>query len=119
MFRWRRRKFKAAMRKAVAAIPEMELTSSQVSVLTFREAGGYDGEIHVRFTFNDIKKRTPDVREILAEKIAIVVDEWFPETKWWLPRIKWFPRTSLIEVWGNPFPKENGFHFIKRERWYC
>ncbi len=93
------------MREAVAAITEMELNSSQVSVLTFREAGGYDGEIHVLFTFNDKTERTPIVREILAEKIACVVDQWFRKTK-------------LIETWGNPFPKENGFYFIRKEREY-
>ncbi|MFA6255973.1 MAG: hypothetical protein WC606_02205 [Candidatus Absconditabacterales bacterium] len=99
-----RRKFKTAIREAVAAIPEMKLTTSEVSVLIFREAGGYDGEIHVRFTFNEKDERTQKVRETFAEEIAIVVD-------------KWFPKTNLIEVWGNPFPKENGFHYIRKEKW--
>jgi hypothetical protein len=103
MFKCRRRKFKAAVREAVAAIPEMELTTNQVSVLTFREAGGYNGEIHVRVTFNEKEERTPKVRDTLTEEIGNVVK-------------KWFPRTKLIEVWGNPFPQTNGFHWFRRER---
>lgn len=102
MFGWRRKKFKKEVREAAAAIPEMELTTSQVAVLTFREAGGCDGEIHVRFTFYETEKRTPKVRETLAKEIAKVVKEWFP-------------KTNLIEAWGNPFCKENGFYSIEDE----
>lgn len=105
MFRWRRKKFKTAIREAVAAIPEMQLKTSEVSVLTFREAGGYDKEIHVRFTFNEKNERTPEVRDILAQKIAEVIDKTFS--------------TKLIETWGNPFNQNNGFYYIKREKFYC
>ena len=94
------------MREAVAKIPEMKLTTSEVSVLTFREAGGYDKEIHIRFSFNDKDERTPEVRDILAQKIAEVVERFFPKTK-------------LIEAWGNPFYKDNGFHYIRKEKWEC
>lgn len=105
MFRCRRKKFKTAMREAVANIPEMKSTPSDVSVLTFREIGGYDGEIHVRVTFNEKDERTRKVKETLTEEIALVIE-------------KWFPKTNLIEVWGNPFPKENGFHYIRKVREY-
>ncbi|MEI6774267.1 MAG: hypothetical protein WCL18_05785 [bacterium] len=106
MWRWRRRKFKTAMREAVASIPKMQLTPSQVSVLTFREAGGFDGEIHVRCTFNEKEERTPEVRDILAQKIAEVTE-------------KFFHKTRLIEVWGNPCSKDNGFYSITNEKWEC
>ena len=106
MWSWRRRKLKAAMREAVASIPQMEITPSEVSVLTFRESGGFDKEIHVRFTFNEKNERTPEVRNVLAEKIAIVIEKWFPKTK-------------LIETWGNPFSQQNGFYCIRKEKWYC
>ncbi|MEI7919841.1 MAG: hypothetical protein WCH65_06855 [bacterium] len=102
MFKWRRRKFKAAVREAVAAIPEMKLRKDEVSVLTFREVGGYDGEIHVRFTFYETENRTPKVRENLAKEIAKVVK-------------KWFPKSNLIEAWGTPFCKENGFYSIEHQ----
>jgi hypothetical protein len=103
MWRWRRRNFKNAVKEAVANIPKMKLTTSEVSVLTFREAGGFDGEIHLRFTFNEKEERTIDVRESLAKDTAKVVDRFFPKTK-------------LIESWGNPFPKDNGFYYIRKER---
>ena len=106
MFSWRRKKLKREIREAVASVPAMQLTTSQVSVLTFREAGGHDGEIHVRFTFNEKEERTPYIRDILAQKIAEVTE-------------KFFPKTRLIETWGNPLPKDNGFYSITNEKWEC
>jgi hypothetical protein len=103
MWRWRRKKFKTAMRETVARIPVMKLTPSEVSVLIFREAGRFDGEIHVRVTFNEKDERTTEVRDALTQRIAIIITTWFPKTK-------------LIEVWGNPFSKENGFYFIRKEQ---
>lgn len=102
MFPWSRRKFKRTVREAVASIPEMEVSTREVSVLTFREAGGFDGEIHIRFTFNEKEERIPEVRHTLALKVAEVVNVRFP-------------RTKLIESWGNPFHQDNGFAWVRKE----
>ncbi len=106
MWSWRRKRLKREIREAVASVPEMRLTPSQVSVLTIREAGGYDGEIHLRFTFNEKEERTPDIRDVLAKKIAEVTEGFFPKTR-------------VMESWGNPFPKDNGFYSIIKEKWEC
>ena len=118
MTRWRRRRFKKAMMEAVANIPDMNLTPYKISVLTFREAGGFDGEIHAQITFNENEKRDENVRKELAKTVAEVIEKSFPKLRWWIPLFRLFSRESLIEVWGNPFPSTNGFFFIRHKREY-
>ncbi|MCX6822436.1 MAG: hypothetical protein NTX91_00365 [candidate division SR1 bacterium] len=93
-------KFKSMVRETIAAIPEMNLTIDEISVLLIPEVC-FDNEIHIEATFNDRPERTPDVREKLAIAVTKVTAEFFKNAK-------------LIEFWGNPFKKEQGFADFRR-----
>lgn len=94
--------FKEAVREAVVAIPQMNLTMNDVSVKLMAEVGGFDGEIHIEITFNDKEERTLEVRNQLAKVLAEITLKHFLNV------------THLVECWGEPFNSDRGFFCLKK-----
>ncbi len=97
------KKLWSALRSVVASIPELKLTSEQVTVFFPPDLlqEGLGEEIIITVTGLFLRpERTEEIRNILAKKIALIAKLYFPD--------------AMIECLIIPFDPSQGFATVPR-----